>query len=109
MLSARQVVNVAYGPWYVQTCGSCGSTDTLPPSLPRCCVTSCSFYNLVTDFYEYGWGQSFHFAPRRKNEYFRESIRRAEYVLASRIEVPAVSCRACFGVWGGLCFLFEFP
>ncbi|CAM9177007.1 unnamed protein product [Ectocarpus sp. 6 AP-2014] len=46
-----------------------------------------SFYNLVTDFYEYGWGQSFHFAPRRKNESFRESIRRAEYVLASRIEV----------------------
>eukprot|EP00904_Undaria_pinnatifida_P010566 jgi/Undpi1/663/HiC_scaffold_10.g04127.m1 len=46
-----------------------------------------SFYNLVTDFYEYGWGQSFHFAPRQKNETFRESIRRAEYVLASRIEV----------------------
>lgn len=22
-----------------------------------------TFYNLVTDFYEYGWGQSFHFAP----------------------------------------------
>lgn len=46
-----------------------------------------SFYNLVTDFYEWGWGQSFHFAPRRKDETFRESIRRAEYVLASRIEV----------------------
>lgn len=46
-----------------------------------------SFYNLVTDFYEYGWGQSFHFAPRQKDETFRESIRRAEYVLASRIEV----------------------
>lgn len=54
-----------------------------------------SFYNLVTDFYEYGWGQSFHFAPRRNNETFRESIRRAEYVLASRIEVgggPLTSC-----------------
>ncbi|CAM9949277.1 unnamed protein product [Ascophyllum nodosum] len=46
-----------------------------------------SFYNLVTDFYEYGWGQSFHFAPRQKRETFRESIRRAEYTLASRIEV----------------------
>ena len=22
------------------------------------------FYNLVTDFYEWGWGQSFHFGPR---------------------------------------------
>lgn len=46
-----------------------------------------SFYNLVTDFYEYGWGQSFHFAPRQKRETFRESIRRAEYTLASRLEV----------------------
>lgn len=33
-----------------------------------------SFYNLVTDFYEYGWGQSFHFAPRKKCETFEESI-----------------------------------
>ena len=24
------------------------------------------YYDLVTDFYEYGWGQSFHFAPRHK-------------------------------------------
>lgn len=23
-----------------------------------------SFYNMVTDIYEFGWGQSFHFAPR---------------------------------------------
>ncbi|CAM9133719.1 unnamed protein product [Discosporangium mesarthrocarpum] len=46
-----------------------------------------SFYNLVTDFYEYGWGQSFHFAPRRKGETFLESIKRAEYTLASRIEI----------------------
>lgn len=43
------------------------------------------FYNIVTDFYEYGWGQSFHFAPRRKNETFLESIKRAEYFLASRL------------------------
>jgi len=43
------------------------------------------FYNLVTDFYEYGWGQSFHFAPRFKNEDFLQSIRRAEYYLALRM------------------------
>ena len=23
-----------------------------------------TYYDLVTDFYEYGWGESFHFAPR---------------------------------------------
>lgn len=43
------------------------------------------YYNLVTDFYEYGWGQSFHFAPRLKDETFEESIKRYEYTLALRI------------------------
>lgn len=43
------------------------------------------FYNLVTDFYEWGWGQSFHFGPRWHNESFMESIKRAEYHLASRM------------------------
>jgi sterol 24-C-methyltransferase len=32
------------------------------------------FYNLVTHFYEFGWGQSFHFAPRHKWESFAASI-----------------------------------
>ena len=43
------------------------------------------YYTLVTDFYEYGWGQSFHFAPRFSNESFAESIVRAEHYLASRL------------------------
>jgi len=43
------------------------------------------FYNLVTDFYEWGWGQSFHFGPRWHNEEFVESIKRAEYHLCSRL------------------------
>ena len=33
-----------------------------------------AFYDLVTDFYEYGWGQSFHFAPMKVGESFEESI-----------------------------------
>ncbi|KAG5176250.1 sterol methyltransferase [Tribonema minus] len=44
-----------------------------------------SFYNLVTDFYEWGWGPSFHFAPRVVGEGFMESIKRAEYHLCSRL------------------------
>jgi len=43
-----------------------------------------TFYNLVTDFYEWGWGQSFHFAPRLIGETFEHSITRAEYYLALR-------------------------
>merc|ERR1712000_13262 len=51
------------------------------------------FYNIVTDFYEYGWGQSFHFAPRYKNETFMESIKRAEHYLASRVGLkPGMKC-----------------
>jgi sterol 24-C-methyltransferase len=44
-----------------------------------------NFYDLVTDFYEWGWGQSFHFAPRWKGETFMESIKRCEYHLCSRL------------------------
>mmetsp|Transcript_8597 Transcript_8597/g.14932 ORF Transcript_8597/g.14932 Transcript_8597/m.14932 type:complete len:409 (+) Transcript_8597:58-1284(+) len=46
-----------------------------------------SFYDLVTDFYEWGWGQSFHFAPRLIGETFKESIVRAEYYLALRLRI----------------------
>lgn len=46
-----------------------------------------SFYDLVTDFYEWGWGQSFHFAPRFIGETFEESIVRSEYYLALRANI----------------------
>lgn len=45
------------------------------------------YYNLVTDFYEYGWGDSFHFAPRFKGETFKESIARHEYFLAKKLNL----------------------
>ena len=57
-----------------------------------------AYYDLVTDFYEYGWGQSFHFAPRARGETFRESILRHEQWLALRLglspdsEVLDVGC-----------------
>jgi len=51
------------------------------------------FYDLVTDFYEYAWGQSFHFAPRFKFEPFMESIRRHEYYLALKLGLrPGMKC-----------------
>lgn len=36
------------------------------------------YYDLATDFYEIGWGQHFHFAPRWKWEGFKESLLRHE-------------------------------
>ena len=41
-----------------------------------------TYYDLVTDFYEYGWGPSFNFAPRARGESLRASIVRAEQWLA---------------------------
>eukprot|EP00929_Paragymnodinium_shiwhaense_P116232 TRINITY_DN8558_c0_g1_i2.p1 TRINITY_DN8558_c0_g1~~TRINITY_DN8558_c0_g1_i2.p1 ORF type:complete len:414 (+),score=90.95 TRINITY_DN8558_c0_g1_i2:105-1244(+) len=46
-----------------------------------------SYYDLATEFYEWGWGTSFHFADRRKGENFRESILRHEHYLAGRLGV----------------------
>lgn len=44
-----------------------------------------NFYDLITDFYEFGWGDSFHFAPRMSGESFRDSIRRCERTFADRL------------------------
>ena len=43
------------------------------------------YYDLVTDFYEFGWGQSFHFAPRRRGESFKASLVRHQRFLAERL------------------------
>ena len=45
------------------------------------------YYDLATSFYEYGWGESFHFAHRYKWETLRESIVRHEHYLASKLNV----------------------
>ena len=44
-----------------------------------------TYYDLVTDFFEYGWGQSFHFAPRAANESFAASLARHEHYIAHRL------------------------
>ncbi|KAF7824579.1 cycloartenol-C-24-methyltransferase [Senna tora] len=43
------------------------------------------YYDLVTCFYEFGWGESFHFAHRLKGESHRESIKRHEHFLALQL------------------------
>lgn len=43
------------------------------------------YYTLATDFYEYGWGDCFHFAPRVRGETVRESLLRYEHTLALRL------------------------
>lgn len=46
-----------------------------------------AYYDLATEFYEWGWGTSFHFADRRKGENFSKSILRHETYLAGRLGV----------------------
>ena len=45
------------------------------------------YYDLATDFYEFGWGQSFHFAPRRRGESFKASLVRHQNFLAERLSL----------------------
>ncbi|WVY99655.1 hypothetical protein V8G54_025725 [Vigna mungo] len=45
------------------------------------------YYDLVTSFYEFGWGESFHFAPRWNGESLRESIKRHEHFLALQLRL----------------------
>jgi len=45
------------------------------------------YYDLATDFYEFGWGHSFHFAPRHNFENHESSIARHEMWLAHKMRM----------------------
>lgn len=45
------------------------------------------YYNLATDFYEYGWSQSFHFCRFGPREAFAAAIARHEHYLAHTINI----------------------
>lgn len=45
------------------------------------------YYDVVTRFYEYAWGTSFHFAPRRSGERLRAAQRRQEAGVAALLEL----------------------
>ena len=44
-----------------------------------------SFYDLITDFYEYGWGRSFHFAPAKDGASFEEAITGHQHYLGEAL------------------------
>jgi sterol 24-C-methyltransferase len=48
-----------------------------------------AYYDIATDFYEYGWGQSFHFASRFEGESFEASLARHEHFLALKLGLKA--------------------
>ena len=46
-----------------------------------------TYYDLATDFFEYGWGESFHFAPLRKGESREHAFAKHEYWLAHKLQL----------------------
>ncbi|WJX42293.1 SUMO protein smt3 [Trifolium repens] len=48
-----------------------------------------TFYNLVTDIYEWGWGQSFHFSPSIPGKSHRDATRLHEEMAVDLIEVKS--------------------
>lgn len=63
------------------------------------------YFDLVTDFYEYGWDRSFHFAPRSRDESFEASLARHEHRLARKIGLGPgmVALDLGCGIGGPLC------
>lgn len=62
-----------------------------------------SFYELVTDFYEYGYGQNFHFAPVSDRKSFDECIEDYQKEIARAINVKPGSLVLVNDIW--LCML----
>lgn len=46
-----------------------------------------AYYDLATDFYEYGWGEGFHFATLRPGESREHSSAKHEYFLALKMQL----------------------
>lgn len=49
------------------------------------------YYDMASAFYEYGWGRSWHFAPRHEEETLHESLLRHEYWLACKLDLTALT------------------
>ncbi|RHZ69758.1 hypothetical protein Glove_279g30 [Diversispora epigaea] len=63
-------------------------TETEEEKLKRCDTDlTNAYYNIATDFYEYGWGECFHFCRFYPGENFYQAIARHEHYLASYLNV----------------------
>jgi len=57
-----------------------------------------TYYDLVTDFYQYGWGDSFHFGPIYRGRSFQQCLVDHEHYLSDKMDLKAgmkVLVRAC--------------
>jgi len=56
------------------------------------------YYDLATSFYEYGWGESFHFAHRYEWESLNDTLKGHEHYLALQLQLQPnqQACSALF-------------
>ena len=48
-----------------------------------------TYYDLVTDFYQYGWGDSFHFCPVYRTRSFQQCLVDHEHYLSDKLDLKA--------------------
>ena len=66
-----------------------------------------SYYTLVTDFYEYGYGASFHFGPVKDGQSLEDCLRDYEQEIARTLEAKP-GMKILVSVWGR-CLLINIP
>lgn len=67
--------------------GEPGKTEVKKEFLEDCAEMVNQYFDLSTDFYLWGWGQSFHFSVRHPRESFEASIARHEHYLALKLKL----------------------
>jgi len=59
-----------------------------------------AYYDVATDFYEYGWGEGIHFSVLRQGESVEHSAAKHEYYLAMKLGLKpgetVLVCKQCF-------------
>jgi sterol 24-C-methyltransferase len=56
-----------------------------------------TYYSFATSFFQFVWGHSWHFAPRRRGETFNASLTRYQYWLAAQLDLSSGMKVADFG------------
>lgn len=81
----RRTVNTYMGMWNEDEDDSSSKNESIEKRRENAQVMANAFYDIVTDFYEYGWGESFHFARTYKEDTFERAIKRHEHYLALKL------------------------
>lgn len=81
----RRIVNTYMGMWKDNVEDSSSKNESIEKRRENAQVMANAFYDIVTDFYEYGWGESFHFARIYRGDTFEQAIKRHEHYLALKL------------------------